>query len=57
LNWGPTDYESVALPTELCRRDRPLLAPGPADRQRRRGPVGRRPARGRAGRAAARQPL
>ena len=21
LNWGPTDYESVALPAELCRRN------------------------------------
>src|SRR6266542_2760350 len=27
LNWGPTDYESVALPAELCRRSRVSLAP------------------------------
>src|SRR5512145_1386626 len=41
LNWGPTDYESVALPAELCRRSRVSLASlayrrkGSAERARR----------------------
>lgn len=28
-NWGPTDYKSVALPTELCRRRSGILAGPP----------------------------